>query len=93
MTADQFAAHEKVVIAKICSCPGCSRRNDLDLAASYCFGYRNPADGPESKEIVFFVPKPLSEEGYTVAQLAEIEASLACLGVELLPLDPSLSLH
>ena len=34
----------------------------------------------------------MGEEGYTVAQLAEIEASLAYLGVELLPLYPSFSL-
>jgi hypothetical protein len=80
MMAEQFAAREEVVLAKICSCPGCSRRNDLDLPASYCFGYRDPYDGAGAKEIVFFVPKPLTEDGYTVAQLAEVEASIACLG-------------
>jgi hypothetical protein len=71
----------EVVIRRVCS-NGCTRRPDLDLPASYAFSYR---DG--GRERVFFIPHELTGDGYTQAQLEEIERTLACHGFDLLPLD------
>jgi hypothetical protein len=71
-------APAEVVIRNICS-NGCQRRPELDLSISYAFSNQGR---------VFFVPHPLTEDGYyTQAQLEEIERTLACHGFELLPLD------
>jgi hypothetical protein len=40
---------------------------------------------------VFFIPHPLTDDGYTQAQLEEIEYTPACHGFDLLPLD--LNIH
>ena len=74
----------ETVISKIVS-QHCSRREDLDDETSLYFStsYRN-------SEWVFPIPQPLEEDGYTMVQLEVIEAVLARLGLELLPLDPYL---
>ena len=88
---DSFAANVDVVIAKICACPGCIRRDELDGQISYCFSFRDPLDAT-AKEIFFFIPHALHEDGFTVAQFEEIErtVSLVTGGFDLLPLDPNL---
>ena len=79
-------ASATVVIRKVCS-NGCTRRQDLDLTASYAFVYK---DTQTSKERLFFIPRELTEDGYTLTQLEEIERTLACHGFDLLPLDYNL---
>jgi len=76
-----------VVISNICS-HGCVRRPELDQPISYAFSYKMrtiPTDA--SKPKVFFIPHPLTADGYTEAQLNEIEHTLACHGFDLLPID------
>jgi hypothetical protein len=76
-------APSQVVIRNICS-NGCQRRPELDLSISYAFQAISPdTNGPR----VFFIPHPLTEDGYTHAQLEEIERTLAWYGFDLLPLD------
>ena len=77
------------VIGKITSTLGVRRRPADDTAVSYAFGYRDPIK-PAAKEYLFFIPHELHPAGYTQAQVEEIERSLACLGIDLLPLDPYL---
>lgn len=78
----QGVAPRDVVLRKVCG-HGCVRRIDLDLLASYAFTYQ----APEGKERLFFIPRELFEDGYTEAQLIEIEETLAYHGFDLLPLD------
>ena len=73
-----------VVIRNICS-HGCKRRPDLDQSVSYAFALK-PASGT-GKPRIFFIPHELTEDGYTQAQLEEIEHTLASLGFDLLPID------
>ncbi len=79
-------APSEVVLRKVCG-NGCRRRDDLDLTASLAFSYMDRA---AEKERVFFVPRPLTQDGYTQFQLEEIERTLACHGFDLLPLDYNL---
>ena len=74
----------------MCGNNGCKRRSDFDTFASYAFSYKDNPANPESKERLFFIPHALIGEGYTQAQLEEIEQSLAYLGLDLLSLDPNL---
>jgi hypothetical protein len=74
------AAPNDVVIRNICS-HGCQRHPELDTAISYAFSYKT------DKRRVFFIPHPLTEDGYTSAQLEEIEHTLSCHGFDLLPID------
>jgi hypothetical protein len=55
---------------------------ELDTDVSYAFTFR---DG--TKERLFFTPRELVPDGYTQAQLEEIERMLAFYGFDLLPLD------
>jgi hypothetical protein len=82
-------ASADLVIRNICGINGCKRRPDFDTSASYAFSYKDPAN-PESMERLFFIPHALTGEGYTQAQLEEIEGTLAYCGFDLLPLDPNL---
>ena len=84
-----FAAHVEVVIAKICSCPDCKRQDDLDGNISFCLSYKDPNDN-QAKEHFFFIPHPLHADGFTVAQVEEIEGMLMAIGFDLMPLDPNL---
>ena len=70
-----------VVIHRVCT-NGCRRRPEHDLPASYAFSYPDA-----TKERLLFIPKELTDEGYTARQLEEIERRLACHGFDLLPLD------
>lgn len=74
-----------VVLRNIASKNGCHRRLELDLPASYAFSHIH-----DGRERVFFIPRELTPEGYTQAQLEEIEQALACRGYDLLPLDHNL---
>jgi hypothetical protein len=77
-------APSEVVLRNICS-NGCQRRPKLDLTISYAFETKS---SDTNKARVFFVPHPLTPDGYyTQAQLEEIERTLACHGFDLLPLD------
>jgi hypothetical protein len=78
-------AHREVVFQKVCG-QGCTHRNDLDLPASYAFTCQK-MQGAAMKERLFYIPRELTEDGYTIAQLEEIEQTLAYYGFELLPLD------
>lgn len=82
-------ATREVVIRKVCG-NGCTRRTDLDLPASYAFTYKTDRTAANSKERLFFIPRELMADGYTIAQLQEIEQMLAYHGFDLLPLDPYL---
>lgn len=86
----QFAAATNVVLAKVCACDGCTRMPSLDPPHSYCFTYRDPA-GSDPRQRMFFLPHPLTPEGYTRDQFGEIERTLASYGIDLLPLDPALA--
>jgi hypothetical protein len=72
-----------VIIRNICS-HHCVRRPELDTPISYAFSYETSSDTPAK---VFFIPHPLIDDGYTEAQLNEIEHTLACHGFDLLPID------
>ena len=74
-------ASAELVIRNICGNNNCTRRPDLDPPSSYAFSH---------KERLFFIPHALAGDGYTQAQLEEIERTLAYLGFDLLPLDPNL---
>jgi hypothetical protein len=81
-----LAVHSRdVVIRKVCG-HGCARRMDLDLPASYAFTYADQ----KGVERLFFIPRELTADGYTITQLQEIEETLEYHGFDLLPLDPHL---
>jgi hypothetical protein len=82
-------ASAKLVIRNICGNTGCKRCSDFDTHTSYAFSYKDPVRS-EGKERLFFIPRELAGNGYTQAQLEEIERTLAYLGFDLLPLDPNL---
>ena len=82
--SQQVVTQDRVVIAKICSCPGCTRRPDLDTAHSYAFTICNAMTNHRDRLI--FIP----QGSYTIDQLSTIEQALAYYGIDLLPLDQSL---
>ena len=89
---DDYAAEQAVVEAKICSCIGVRREPSKDTQISYGYVFTDPL-GETAKPWLFFIPHPLAGDGYTQAQLSEIERILAAIGVDLLPLDPHLVRH
>lgn len=85
-----FAARADAVLAKLCSCAECDRAPEHDLSASFCFRIKR-MDGDRARpDRFFFIPKPLHRDGYTQAQLAEIEATVAAFDIDLMPLDYAL---
>lgn len=58
---------------------GCSLDPKGCTLVSLCF----KAKGGE----LFYIPRPFGKNGYTVSQIAKIEAEIAWLDLELLPLD------
>ncbi len=81
------AAHGDIVIAKIGSSKNCRRRPDLDTAVSLAFEKKF---GLPAITQIFFIPKPLAGEYYTLRQISEIEQSLIPMSIDLLPLDYNL---
>ena len=71
----------ETVIAKIVS-QDCRRREDLDDESSLFFSVSH-AQG----ERTFAIPRPLKDGGYTLEHMEVIEAQMARIGLELLPLD------
>ena len=67
-----------LVIRNICG-NNCKRRSDLDTPSSYAFFHKDP----HNRERLFFIPRELAGDGYTQAQLEEIEQALAYLGFDL----------
>lgn len=55
-----------------------------------CLDYKNEVT--DNKDRLAFLPKPCAfDDHYTIRQVAEIEQSLACFGIDLLPIDYRLS--
>ncbi len=73
----------EVVFARIVG-QMCERREDLDTEASLRFTHNGK---------LISIPRPLEDDGYTQAQLEEIERALAAYGLDLLPLDPNTYLN
>jgi hypothetical protein len=87
--SQQPVTHDIIVVAKICSCLGCTRQESFDTSNSYAFTICNEMTG--NKDRLFFIPHGLTPDGsYTVSQLSAIEQALAYYGVDLFPLDPNL---
>lgn len=75
------AAWGEHVIARIVS-QGAKRREDSDAESFLAFSLEI-----NGKTLVFTIPRPLVNGGYTLAQLNQIEIQLAYFGLELLPID------
>lgn len=70
------------VLARIVT-QGCNRREDQDDLTSLFFLHRESG-------LLFSIPRPLENSGYTQEHLTEIEIQLARLGLDLFPLDHNL---